>query len=79
MSREHSNSDLSVAIEPLKTKGNSELIANVIGDTHERIAESHECFRAFIATGAWMPIGHVVTQSFTCGDQNELEDADASL
>ena len=54
------------------------LITKVIGDIHEQLANNDAFFRAFIATGTWMPIYHCV-DSASLGPLNVPEDMQVDL
>ena len=77
--REATNGNMSVTIEPLKPKEKRTLMTKIICDTHERLNDSQTHFRAFIATGKWMPISHMVTRPFPRGNQNTPDEAEVSL
>ena len=68
--RVSSNANASVTIEPQNPKEKRTLMTKVIGDTHEHLTESQKHFRAFIATGTWMPIYHMLTRPLLRGNQN---------
>ena len=46
--------------EPMTAAEKRILITKAIGDAHERVWGTDKFYRAFIATGTWMPVRHLV-------------------
>ena len=49
-----------VTIEPLTPREKRIITTRAVGNCHERLLKTEACKRAFVATGTWLPISHIV-------------------
>jgi len=70
-----------ITIEGLTPCEKRILITKALGDCHEKLTASGCYWRAFIATGTWMPIWHLLKDEdgIQIGPCNVPEDAQVSL